>query len=395
MKKNVLYISYDGLTDNLGQSQILPYLNRISKNNFKFHLITCDKQEKLLKRKEHVNHLLANADIDWRYAVYHKRPPMVSTWYDLRTMHKIADEIVLSKDIQLIHCRSYPAMSIGLKLKRKFGIPLIFDMRGFYPEERVEGGIWNLSNPLYKWVFNRIKKNEVQYLEESNAIVSLTHNGKKELLERGLQIENSKIWVIPCAADYDHFKVIDSIPKENEMVYLGSTRTWYLLDEMLSFFKVFKEAQSTWKLRFITTDNKDRIIKKAKELGILESDISIAPCLREDLPKELNKAKFSLFFIKPSYSKTASYPTKMAESLACGLPVICNENVGDLDIFAERHPFIKAIKIDQNEFEKVSQSFESWNIFSPYAIREKTEGECGLDGAVDLYLDIYKKLTTN
>ena len=31
-------------------------------------------------------------------------------------------------------------------------------MRGFWPDERVEGGLWNLQNPLYKLVYNYFKK---------------------------------------------------------------------------------------------------------------------------------------------------------------------------------------------------------------------------------------------
>ena len=45
-----------------------------------------------------------------------------------------------------------------------------------------------------------------------------------------------------------------------------------------------------------------------------------------------------LAFIKPSLSKWASSPTKVAEYLAAGLPVITNRGIGDLDeiICAER-----------------------------------------------------------
>ena len=37
----------------------------------------------------------------------------------------------------------------------------------------------------------------------------------------------------------------------------------------------------------------------------------------------------SIFFILPAYSKKASSPTKQAELFGLGIPVICNDNVGD------------------------------------------------------------------
>jgi glycosyltransferase involved in cell wall biosynthesis len=41
-------------------------------------------------------------------------------------------------------------------------------------------------------------------------------------------------------------------------------------------------------------------------------------------------------FIKPCFSKLASSPTKNAEYLACGLPVIINAGVGDSDVLVTR-----------------------------------------------------------
>lgn len=392
MKNNVLYISYDGLSDNLGQSQILPYLIKISESNFKFHLITCDKQEKLSKRRTHLENLTENAGICWSYIPYHKSPPILSTWYDLNKIYLKAQDIILRNDIKIIHCRSYPAMSVGLKLKRKFGIRLIFDMRGFYPEERVEGGIWNMKNPIHRMVYNNIKKKEFRYLKDSDAIVSLTTSGKMDLIGRNLNLNETLIWVVPCAADYEHFQVLDGIEKNNEIVYLGSIGTWYLLDEMLLFFKTFLEHHPDWKLRFITPDSAPQIYEKAKKYGIPKEQIVVGACFREEIPRELNKAKASLFFIKPTYSKTASYPTKMAESLACGLPVICNENVGDINIFAEKFPFVRAIGLKQKDFSITSEEFDDWLKFAPEEISSSTEDVCGLDFAVNEYLKIYNTL---
>ena len=43
-KPKVLYIMYDGLTDPLGQSQVLSYLKHLSKN-YSFHVIGYEKPE--------------------------------------------------------------------------------------------------------------------------------------------------------------------------------------------------------------------------------------------------------------------------------------------------------------------------------------------------------------
>jgi glycogen synthase len=44
-----------------------------------------------------------------------------------------------------------------------------------------------------------------------------------------------------------------------------------------------------------------------------------------------------LAFIKPCFSKLASSPTKYAEYLGCGLPLIINAGVGDSDALVTEH----------------------------------------------------------
>jgi glycosyltransferase involved in cell wall biosynthesis len=55
-----------------------------------------------------------------------------------------------------------------------------------------------------------------------------------------------------------------------------------------------------------------------------------------DIPRYLRRATAGLAFIRPVPSKRGSSPTKVAEYLACGVPVIANTGVGDLEDFVEQ-----------------------------------------------------------
>ena len=68
-----------------------------------------------------------------------------------------------------------------------------------------------------------------------------------------------------------------------------------------------------------------------ERLGVPESAFLVRPVPPPDVPRYLKAADLAVSFIKPSFSKQASSPTKIAEYLACGLPVVCNAGVGDLD----------------------------------------------------------------
>ena len=50
---HTLFISFDGLTDPLGQSQILPYLIGISRD-YAITIISCEKKERYLKDSESI-----------------------------------------------------------------------------------------------------------------------------------------------------------------------------------------------------------------------------------------------------------------------------------------------------------------------------------------------------
>ena len=43
--KNVLYLSIDGLLDPLGQSQIFPYLNKLSETNLSIFVCTIENKK--------------------------------------------------------------------------------------------------------------------------------------------------------------------------------------------------------------------------------------------------------------------------------------------------------------------------------------------------------------
>ena len=45
-KKNILYISYDGILEPIGQSQILPYIIRLSEK-YNINIITFEKSKDL------------------------------------------------------------------------------------------------------------------------------------------------------------------------------------------------------------------------------------------------------------------------------------------------------------------------------------------------------------
>ena len=349
--KTFLFVSIDGMTDPLGQSQVLPYLVGLAKLGNSIGIVSCEKKENWDLHHKTIETIVKEANITWNYCFYKTGLPFISQVQNYAGLKKMTTSLVgrtfTSNDNSsntILHCRSYLAGLIGLYCKKKFNTGFIFDMRGFWADERVEGGIWSKSNPISSYLYSFFKKKEKEMLMKSDAIISLTHKAKTIILNWNLGIIESKISVIPCCADLNHFSKENISPSrliqfqnnykelQNKFVlsYVGSLGTWYMADEMIEFFKILSEKTNSHFL-IITKDSKELVHHAAKKHNVDLDKLTIVSSSRIDMPYFITLSDASLFFIKPSFSKSASSPTKMGELLSMEVPIITNAGVGDVD----------------------------------------------------------------
>ena len=404
LERKVVYLSYDGLTDPLGQSQILPYLNGIKqKTGFNILIISFEKEKNFKLNRNKIKSILKRNSIKWKPLKYTKRPLILSTIWDLFKLNKAIKDVNLEL-ISLIHCRSYITSIIALKLHRKNKIPFIFDMRGFYPDERVDGKIWNIKYFIFKQVYKFFKQKEKEFLQKSHHIVSLTKTGKNEIESWNLP-NQSPISVIPCCTDGMLFKRENIIPlrkeigiAEDDLVisYVGSLGTWYMLDEMLDFFKQLQNKRTNAKFLFITKDNPNQILNKVKEKYIDTNSIIIQPSTREMMPSYIGASNFSIFFILPVFSKKASSPTKMGEIMNLGIPVICNTGVGDVEkIMNKSIPELLIHEFSFNEYNRVIDLIlDNFEINTEKIINTSIQ-YYSLENGIEKYISIYNSILEN
>ena len=401
MQKKILYLSYDGISDPLGRSQILPYIIGLSEDkNLSFTIISFEKNKNFLSQKLKIESILIQHQINWIPLNYTKRPPILSTLWDLIKLNKQIKKLA-KESIDLIHCRSHITSLVALKFKQKHNIPFIFDMRGFYADERVDGKIWNKEHFIFKKVYNFFKKKEREFIHNSDHIVSLTSNGKKEIESWGIE-NQSPITVIPCCTDENLFHTdnIKNVKNElniqdNEFVisYVGSIGTWYMLDEMLDFFKLLKEKKNNSKFLFITKDDPQLIIKKSREKQIDENDLIIQPSSREMMPSYIAASNFSIFFILPVFSKKASSPTKMGEIMNLGIPLICNSGVGDVDEIMEQCiPELLIKEFTKEEYNRAIDLITNKYKVDRDKIINTSNQYYSLEKGVEKYKEIYNKI---
>ena len=400
--KRVLYISYDGLTDPLGQSQILPYLLHLAKESYQFTILSFEKKDRYQKEASIVQEIVSASHIEWVPLFFTAKPPVLSKIYDRYQMKKTAIALQQQNNFDLVHCRSYVAAEIGLLLKDKFGVKMLFDMRGFWADEKVDNGQWNLQNPLYKRIYKFYKKKERAFLLKADGIVSLTQAAKDHLLAQP-QYNHLSIKVIPCCADLDHFDynritTEETIQKKTAlgislglkvMTYLGSVRGWYMTKDMFRLFALLQQQHPEWVMLFLTKDDPEFVKNEAAAAGIPSDKIFITYSSRKELPIYLAMCSCSVFFIRNTFSKTASSPTKHGELMGMGIAVICND-IGDTGhIISSTKTGLVINEFDTDHFQKAIGNITAIEEIDKSYIRQCAKVIFDLQKGVQEYSALY------
>ena len=172
MKKNILFLTRNGLLEPLGQSQILSYLVPLSRD-FSINIISFEKNNDA-DNKEHldsIKKICVDNNIEWKPLTYRKTLRSLGVLVGLIELLFLVIKICKIKEINCVHARSYYPAFVALAIYRLKKIPFIFDMRALWPEELAEAG--RLKENSLSWKI--IKNLEKKCLKNASAVVSLTH----------------------------------------------------------------------------------------------------------------------------------------------------------------------------------------------------------------------------
>jgi len=329
---HTLYICYLSLDEPLVQSQVLPYLRELAAGGVKTKLLTFEKD---LKQKSGdqlaaTQKALASSGITWSFLPYHKRPSMPATLYDVLAGALRIARMVRREGVEVLHARAHIPMAMILIARRFVNCQTVFDLRGLIAEEYVDAGIWqegSIPFKVIKWI-------ERAGLRQADQIIVLTKR-VREWLIRGDPKLADKITVIPCCVDRSRFAADTHRADRFQLVYAGSVIGLYLVEEMARFFLALKRLRSDAMFRVLTYGSRDSVAAVLQRVGVAVEDFEIVAVAPEDIPRNLSQAHLGISFRKPTFSQIAASPTKIAEYLAAGIPVVSNAGTGDVDELLE------------------------------------------------------------
>jgi glycosyltransferase involved in cell wall biosynthesis len=340
--KQVLYISYNGMLDPLGQSQVIPYLKELSKLGVRFTLLSYERGHAFSpagqKRCESLRTELAGSGIEWHWLRYHKRPSIPATAFDVAAGVRLASRLIRSKRIEMAHARAHIPALIALRLKKRLGVKMIFDVRGLMAEEYIDAGHWNANGTAARLT----KKMEARALKATDGVVTLTDALWSEM--RGwpsLQSRQVAHKTIPCCIDLEAFRFDEQARTTRRaelgvndrfvLVYSGSIGGWYMTREMADFFATLKRQRPDAFFLWLTQGEKSIVDQAMKAANVAPADCAVRSVQPADIPSWLSTSDAGIAFYRPGISRLGTSPVKVSEYLACGLPVVINAGVGDSD----------------------------------------------------------------
>jgi glycosyltransferase involved in cell wall biosynthesis len=402
----ILYITYDGLLDPLGSSQILPYIKGISKHQDSVIVLSFEKPERMLRGQQSMLSDIMHYGIHWMPLRFTKGFGLAGKLWDLSRMYFWSFYLAYKYSIRIVHARSHSPAQVGLFLKRVLKKKLIFDFRGLWVDERIDKGGWDLSNFFDRLQYKYFKRVEKKLLAQADQIVVLTNKVVSEVVRLGAK-PSSKITVIPCCADFNHFllstnthkskaRTLTGIPDDAFVLgHLGSVGSMYMLDRFFHLYELVTNVRDDCHLLIITQDISalEGLMKRYLKPH-LYSRVHIKSASRDEVPTLLSAIDVMVSFILPSYARIAASPTKMAECFATGAPVIANPGVGDVaSIINELDGGRVANPFSDIDLKKVVQELDEICLKGGQHLRDAAHSKLGLEIAEKCYQSVYGEIT--
>jgi glycosyltransferase involved in cell wall biosynthesis len=368
-KFDLTYVSIDSLSEGVGRSQIIPLLVQLSAKGLSINLISLEKENPTKELRQDIS----DAGIDWKVLEFGKQGLLGG----VKRLHIIRKAIGKTR---LIHARSdIPALAGLLSHKA----PVIWDVRALWSDQRLVMSKSKFLRSIYR-AFRLI---EWFLYKKSAAISTLSQAGLNALELRYKSASRFSI-VVPTSVDLDKFKFSNIMPPMLKALYSGTYNSYYDLAASKSFMG---ELRKICNIEVHWARPRESF---TSSLGVEEKEILNIDS--DEMPQFISSYSFgdSVCRQDAGISLSAVMPTKVAEFLAVGRPVVINKGLGDYDFLIRQYR--AGIVIDFEVDNLSEKANEMLGILAdpntPRRCRDLAEAHFSANKAVESYLSLYMKL---
>lgn len=245
----------------------------------------------------------------------------------------------------VFHCRGGYSSSILNKLRKLFRkIDYVYDVRGDSVAEFEYLSRDNMPEEERKRRIEGYVRAEKKLIRNASHTFCVSNVLKGKIVD-GYDAENSKVTVIPCAADSVRFSFDARLRDEKRksmgitdrfvLIYPGGIGNWHSSDRVFSIAaSVMRRHPEVYFI--VLTQQKEKAAELAREL-LPEGRYYIDSASRDEMPAYLMAADMGMLLREDHPLNHVAAPTKFAEYVISGLPVMISENIGDYSRFVEEN----------------------------------------------------------
>jgi glycosyltransferase involved in cell wall biosynthesis len=384
-RRPAIYLSHNGADTPLVQSQVIPYLDGLVARGFEIELVTFERGTWPAWRP--------STALGWRPLRSRPGTSILDKVIDITSGTTTVLRATVALDTPLIHARSYVAATIAMLVGAFTRKPYLFDMRGFLPEEFLDAGYWSAGDIRYR----ALRLVEPMLLRNAREIVVLTHRAAERLRDDPTYraARHSRVTVIPCAVDLAKFRPGPSGSAKWTLVYSGTLGSFYEIRAMLQVFRYMLDARADATMLLLNQREHELIQRTAAELGVPWERLTVKGVRPDEVPAQLAAASVGIALVKQAPSKMGSSAIKVAEYLACGLPVLVNSGLGDVAA-SVRELDAGYVLSDYSDTELRAAAKRALDLAGSAPARANArrlaERDYDLEAATDAYAEIYRRL---
>jgi hypothetical protein len=367
-KYDLTYATVDSLSEGVGSSQIAPLMEKLASHEMKVKLLTFEKQDPPIPLVER----MLRAGVEWTQIPFGSKGPFGGI---SRTMQLAK----LMPDSEITHARSdFPAVAARFSGQSRIlwdVRSLWADQRKFIEDDRLKRGILSMYSPF-----------EMLACNSAIALSTLTQAVVPVLEDRHHHLPGLRT-VVPTAVDLGRFKFSPVMPPKLKGLYSGTYNNYYDLELSRNFLSALRQI--------VTCDVDWAKPRESQAVKLNAGENSIFSVSQPEMAGLMSGYSFGISICKEDAGSSlkAAMPTKIAEFLAIGRPVVVNQGLGDCDeLFSDG---IAGVIIKSNDNLK-KKAEELVNLCmdpnTPFHCRNLAEKHFSLDAGVANYLGLYSRM---
>lgn len=274
-------------------------------------------------------------DIETRFIVTSRlRRLLPDSAYDKFYANKVIN-YVRKNHIDILLCENLWCSYIGYLTSQKTNVKFIFDYHGVVPEEHKF-----FNNENEDWNYFYLKQIEKISILRANHIICVS-NKFKEYLIKEYCIPPLRIDVVPCCVSQVKSVIREqNIRLKNQLglrerkviVYAGSITKYQCMREMAFLFSELIKRDNSFYFLFLSAyRDYDVFDKLMKENKVSSNYYALKSIPQEEVHDYLCMSDYALIIREDHLLNRVASPTKIAEYLMAGLPIIGTNCIGDLE----------------------------------------------------------------